>query len=335
MRAAYLPATGRVATKDNVRALVLRSLAHFTPVDYTQWREVDALFRSKRPAQEIVDSLEHMLANGLPLNAKQSGGAAGPTLIEHAAIVQCEPALLHLLKKDPTLVSAAGTTFQACRMIPSAIAYLLNSGFTLEREVDRGARLVELFFNNGNAESLKLLAGAGMDLDIRFSRGGSRRRAIEHCVLSLPPEFLEAFVAGGAKLHEVQRGEYSLYHLAVDDHFTKPSRRLDAPEPIELFRARVKILKDAGLPIDIANEAGETALHFALKRGYVNKAIALLEMGADPELLDKKGRTAVKLARACRRKDAAEKFAHALAAQRAMAAIKRATAGAASPTPAP
>lgn len=332
MRSIYSQATKRVHNGHSARALVLRSLGHFTPIGYSQWKKVDELFRSRRPGNEITDVLDEMLAKDLPLNAKESGGATGRTLIELAATTQCEPALLHLLKKDPTLVTAAGTTLQVCRMMPRAIAYLLESGYTLEHEVDGGSRLTELFFSNGNVESFRLLAGVGLDLGINFSRGGSRRSAISHCTLSLDPEFLEVFVKAGADIRPQEKGGNSLYHLAVDDPESSPSQRLDALEPTELLRARVSVLQAGGLPIDTVNDAGETALHYALKRGYANKAIALLELGASPDLLDKKGRTPVKLARACHRKEAAEQFGNALGAYRALAAIRRATTGVAAQT---
>jgi len=52
----------------------------------------------------------------------------------------------------------------------------------------------------------------------------------------------------------------------------------------------------AGSPINAADRFGMTPLHHACAEGHVEVAILLLELGADPDRLDKQGETPLQCA---------------------------------------
>ena len=59
----------------------------------------------------------------------------------------------------------------------------------------------------------------------------------------------------------------------------------------------LKLLLNAGVPVDQTNLRGETPLHYAAARGHYVAVVTLLRAGAAVDVLDSEGRTASDLAR--------------------------------------
>lgn len=81
-------------------------------------------------------------------------------------------------------------------------------------------------------------------------------------------------------------------------------------DPLELFRAAEKgdkakatELLDAGVAVDVRNQFGNTALHYAAASNQPEIVKLLLDRGADVKAEDKDGRTAIEAARDKRHED--------------------------------
>lgn len=53
----------------------------------------------------------------------------------------------------------------------------------------------------------------------------------------------------------------------------------------------LKVQVEAGVDLNAKNENGDTALHVAVKLGFIEFVPAILKQGADPNVTDKQGQT--------------------------------------------
>lgn len=125
----------------------------------------------------------------------------------------------------------------------------------------------------------------------------------------IAPTKTEALVrrgAGDTLLHVAAgRGHIDivryLLNLEMDPNIRalRDDRRTPLHEAsIEGHAVVIRRLVDAGAEIDVrANDSGWTALHYAMKNNRVEAIAELLELGADPTVQDKRGRSAVDMVR--------------------------------------
>ena len=102
------------------------------------------------------------------------------------------------------------------------------------------------------------------------------------------PDYVQALLDKGARIDTVLRGAQAL-HFAAKAGFT----------------GVMEVLLNNGAPVDARSDKGETPLFYALKAGpradMVKSVDLLLAHGADPNLLDRLGKSPLRIARRMRR----------------------------------
>jgi ankyrin repeat protein len=159
----------------------------------------------------------------------------------------------------------------------------------------------------GDAEVAKVLIDAGADVNARSapdSGGVPGGSALLHAAVFGMTDVLDLLVQAGAEVHSLEEAA-----AAGDlDGWLMPEADLQARIRALVFAAdheRLPVidrLLDAGTPVDAFDEVwGRQALRIAAQNGRPASVRRLLERGADPNLRDKEGLTALDWCRPDRR----------------------------------
>ena len=151
----------------------------------------------------------------------------------------------------------------------------------------------------GDAEVAKVLIDAGADVNARSapdSGGVPGGRALLHAAVFGMTDVLDLLVEAGAEVTSLEEA------AAAGDvtGWLTPKSDLEARIRALVFAADherlavIDLLVDAGTPVDAFDEVwGRQALRIAAENGRPASVRRLLERGADPNLRDKEGRTAL------------------------------------------
>ncbi|MBI3895043.1 MAG: ankyrin repeat domain-containing protein [Acidobacteria bacterium] len=140
----------------------------------------------------------------------------------------------------------------------------------------------------GNAEAVKLLLAHGADVNAKESRRG--QTALMWAAAQKHPEVVKLLIEHGADIHARSKGEIPQQYGSLE--------RKTGFTPL-LFAARVgdvdsaRILLEAGADINEATPEDGSALVVASASAHDKLAMFLLEKGADPNLADAYGVTAL------------------------------------------
>lgn len=161
----------------------------------------------------------------------------------------------------------------------------------------------------GHEQNVCALLAAGADATLADWNGrtplmraaGEGRLTVVKCIISLVPENIEVRDANGmsALSWAVSHG-----HAAVVNALLESGAQVDTPAWAEIplltkavcldSRPIVMMLLNAGVNINLRDEQnGRTALHMATQFRHIRMFTLLLENGADPDLRDDDGRTAI------------------------------------------
>jgi hypothetical protein len=277
------------------------------------------LFAKYRTDEELVPRLEAEIAKGFDLGTRFPDAPNEPeTLLDLARGAKNEPAMLYLLRKDPTLVRNPNTALRSFSAYPAVIDHLLETGYKPQNASTSDWLDLQNMFFYVHPESLKLMAEKGLDLNVKINLyNGSPSWALLQFARYRSVDLLQAFFDAGVDMKVADDDGTTLLHVAVTGHKKQASGEMDTETKLPDFRAMVELALAGGLDIDTPDAAGQTALHHAAKRGYINKAVELVNRGARFDLKDARGRTPEKLAKSAKHLEVAAQLA-ALRAHRAV-----------------
>jgi ankyrin repeat protein len=124
--------------------------------------------------------------------------------------------------------------------------------------------------------------GAGATPLMRAAKGGDYR-------------IMQALLDGGADPAAKQRSGATALMIAAGLGRGVGAFQKDVGTETDLFQA-AKLCVDRGVDVNEVNDAGQTALHFAVRNGDAMVKL-LLEHGATPDVKDRQGRTPIDYAR--------------------------------------
>jgi ankyrin repeat protein len=237
-----------------------------------------------------------------------------------------------LLKQrvDVNAALADGTTalHWAAEVKANEIARLLIAAGAKANAANRyGVTPLTLAATNGNAALVEALLEAGAQPNVTVGDGET---ILMTAARAGSVETIKALVARGADVNAAEQwqGQTALMYAAVENHadavkvlvelganVNARSKRLEFPDfvfktagmiyavqPVGswtplMFAARdgaidaVRALAGSGADLNLLDPDGTTALTLAIINGHFDTAVALLEKGADPNLADKNGMT--------------------------------------------
>lgn len=191
------------------------------------------------------------------------------------------------------------------------IAAILANDLERARELLRAtpARVKETTYNGFTvlhlvtwADMAELLISSGADLEAYSPAGdgyASRFTPLHTAVAAGRLEVVQALLDHGAKLEARTRVGNAMdvalasQNAAMVRFLEQRGMTLPEARPAHVLRmaaeagdlGRVKVLLDAGAPINEVDNVGNSALSMALWRGHLEMAQALVDRGADPKLL--------------------------------------------------
>lgn len=156
---------------------------------------------------------------------------------------------------------------------PAALRAMLLAGADPNRRNRRGYNPLAQAAMEGNAEMVTMILAAGAFVEDSGSRNLS---PLGIAAFKGRAEAARVLIAAGASVRGLPKKDQPLLQAANHDQ-------------AEL----VRLLLDAGAPIDSRNGRGATALHWAAEAGALKAASTLLDAGANPKLKDRRGLTAL------------------------------------------
>ncbi|MFO7325231.1 MAG: ankyrin repeat domain-containing protein [Pseudomonadota bacterium] len=197
--------------------------------------------------------------------------------------------------EDPDARNVFGATpmmLAAQRGDPELIGLLLAAGADVESRNDEGQTALMVVARTGNVEAARLLLRRGADVNARESWGG--QTALMWAAAQGQPAMIRLLVKAGAKVDE--RSAVRDWQRRVTAEGRPKDMFRGGLTPL-LFAARegcipcIDELLKAGADIDLDDPDGTTALIMALLNRHWDTAKFLIEAGADVNLWDIYGQT--------------------------------------------
>jgi ankyrin repeat protein len=173
---------------------------------------------------------------------------------------------------------------------------LLDSGADATVAMSHGETAVMAAARAGDAESIRQLLAAGADPNAREQQHGET--ALIWAAAENHPEAIRALVAGGADPDQQARPLDLAPMEWVQIGMVSTVLPVGGWSPL-MYAARENAaeaalaLAEAGADLDLQDADGTTALGFAIMNQHYDLAAALLEAGADPDVADRTGMTAL------------------------------------------
>lgn len=192
-----------------------------------------------------------------------------------------------------------------------AIQDLAGRGVDVNQPSEKGATALMRAADAGRSEVVELLIEAGADVNAANPLGGS---ALMYACKTGDPETSRVLLDHGADVNAVSVSRWTPIMLAVvkghDRIIEILLQRGANPNSADIYGwtplmravernrpASVRVLlADAATDINMRNEHGATALHYAVARGDVDMSRRLVARGADISAEDAKGRTPLEVA---------------------------------------
>ncbi len=179
---------------------------------------------------------------------------------------------------------------------PALVALLLEHGADAGAGLPHGETPLMAAARAGDAESIRLLLAAGADANVAESSLGET--ALMWAAAEDQADAIRALVAGGADTALASRKLDLAPMNWLNIGMVSTVLPVGGWPPL-LFAARENApaaalaLIDVGADPDIRDPDGLTALNVAIMNAHYDLAIALLEAGADPDAADRTGMTAL------------------------------------------
>ena len=196
---------------------------------------------------------------------------------------------------DPNSANVFGATpmmLAAQRGDAALLRLLLDAGADVESANSEGQTALMVVARTGSVEAARLLLKRGADVHAREEWGG--QTALMWAAAQSQPEMIRVLTKAGARVNE--RSTVRDWQRRVTAEGRPKDMYRGGLTPL-LFAARegcipcVKVLLDAGADIDLDDPDGTTALIMALLNRHWDTAKFLIEAGADVNLWDLYGQT--------------------------------------------
>jgi uncharacterized protein len=241
-----------------------------------------------------VEQVRALLEQHVDVNAAL---ADGTTALHWAAHANQEEAARLLLAAgaDANAANRYGVTpltLAATGGNAALAAALLAAGADPNVTVGEGETILMTAARAGNVEIIQALAANGADVNAAEQWQG--QTALVFAAVENHADAVRALVALGA---QVDRRSYP---LKFPEFVFQTAGMIYAVQPVGdwtpvMYAARdgaidaVRALADSGADLDLVDPNGTTALTLAILNGHFDTAVALLEKGADPNVADKNG----------------------------------------------
>jgi ankyrin repeat protein len=188
---------------------------------------------------------------------------------------------------------------------------LLAAGADANAASRYGVTPLTLAATSGNARLTAALLDAGADPNVTVGEGET---ILMTAARTGNVQIIEALVANGADVNAAEewQGQTALVYAAVENHADavdalvfpefvfQTAGMIYAVQPVGdwtplMYAARdgaidaVRALADNGADLDMVDPVGTSALTLAILNGHFDTAVALLEKGADPNVADQNG----------------------------------------------
>jgi ankyrin repeat protein len=171
---------------------------------------------------------------------------------------------------------------------------LLEAGANPNAVVGEGETVLMTAARTGDVGTIKALVTHGADVEAKEAWQG--QTALVFAALENNADAVRLLAEVGADINTRSKA------LVFPDFVFRTAGMIYAVQPVgswtpAMYAARdgaidaIKVLADAGADLDLVDPDGTTALTLAIINGHFDAAVALLEKGADPNVPDKNGMT--------------------------------------------
>lgn len=145
--------------------------------------------------------------------------------------------------------------------------FLIENGADVNIKNKKGKTPLFIAYQNGNLDLIKPLIENGADVNIFVGERSDEKLLIFDAIESGDEELAKVVLSGNQNLNVVANKNRGIAFKAV------------AYSSVDFF----KYIIDLGVPIDLLDAAGESPLVLALDRGFIDKAMILIDSGAEIE----------------------------------------------------
>jgi ankyrin repeat protein len=240
------------------------------------------------------------IAAQAPAKKTAAPQADGTTPLHLAVRSDDLPAVQRLLRSgaNPSAANRYGVTplsLAAANGNAGIIDMLLKAGADPKANLPGGQTILMTAARTGNADAVKLLLAHGGDPNA--TENTNDETALMWAAAENHPEAAKALIAHGANLNARSKAlEYKTDRFGLEGVLTILPRGSWTPL---MYAARegalgsARILAEAGANLNLTEPDGSTALVLAIINGHYDTAALLVEKGADPNIADTSGMAAL------------------------------------------
>jgi ankyrin repeat protein len=275
-------------------------------------------------AEGKLEAVKLLLTNGADIQAEDSGGK---TALSYAARRGTLETITYLLSQGIRFeqTDKNSALLQAARGYPrgyppgynesmSKIQLFLAAGADINARDETGS--TPLIYTAGNADLVPMLIGQGADIHAKNNQGTTVLMQSRH-----NPSTMKLLLEMGAAVDAKDSEGRTALMVTVYGHVDTPNilPLLNAGADINARdnqgrtpliwaakygggKEKFNLLLDRGAAVNVQDKAGKTPLIYAAWGGPPEIILRMLEMGADPHILDNRGRSALSYALECDKK---------------------------------
>lgn len=260
---------------------------------------------------ECVEMLKQTFVGGEPSNRHiRDANGQWVDYVRHAYDLGNVSALAYLIDVNFAELEKTGRLFKNYLQFPQVLDVLVKHGRSFKNAIEHDPGNFWITATSQGRDFFIAIATQGANFDGLLAVESVRVPAITRFAIH-PKEndVISHLLAAGANPEVRGTGGMSVLHGAVTQGKAKRTNGLDSDDNVCFFDRTLRAVLGAGVSVDMVDDEGRSALHYACKFGYFNKARALLEAGADQDLKDKDGVSPKDLAKSAKRRDVLQLFA--------------------------